>query len=822
MQRAQPIMTHPKGERAASWISADRPYRRWRLIRGWVMLVLAAALATLVSAAVIETQAGVTGYLTGEGHWSRARLETVYHLERYALVGNPRELALARKALEVPLGDRAARLALERRPADEDAAWRGFLQGRNNPDDIPRLIRFYKYFSGVPFFAEAVSTWRRGEPQIFRLQRIADRLEAHWREPGAGPVAPEVLAELDAINAILQPMERDFAENLLRGARKVRTLLLLFSSVLFLAIAGLALLASRSAIRSVRATESRFRAAFQQASVGMAKLDRDGIVLAANEELTSMLLRPAETLTGKPFSEHFVEPVPADGGWMARGQPEERKLHRADGTWFWCRITASAVHVEDGRERVFLILEDVSEAHDLSETLVYQASHDSLTGLINRREIDRRLQLLLAEAHACSARHTLCLLDLDQFKLINDSSSHAAGDEVLRLVAATLPLYLGQDDWIGRLGGDEFAILLHGKPVEQAVPVAQRLNRALADTYLLWEGRHFPLTASLGVVEMNAESPGVHWLLRAADAACYLAKERGSNRVQVYVEDDEQLSRRHDDLAWVGKVRAAIAEDRMRLYAQRIDPLDHQPGRVQYEVLLRMVDATGQLCSPGAFLPAAERYGQAVAIDLHVLALLLRELSRHPWHLEQLDLCHVNVSGQSVVSAEFLAGVQALFDAYPQVASKLCFELTETASIDCLPQARAFIDAVHARGCLVALDDFGSGLSSFAYLKNLSVDILKIDGLFVRDIDSNPLDRAIVGAITDVARSQGKRTIAEWVESEAVKACLQDIGVDAGQGYAIHRPVPLRELLEGSRESAGAGAGGRRRRAEDWTLPVGD
>ena len=809
MQRVKQTTSHAEGRtaaHAASWITGDRRGQQWRFSQGWLMLVLAAALATAVSAGMIEILAGVTGYLTGEGHWSRARLETVYHLERYAAGGDPRELALARKALDVPMGDRAARLALERRPADEAAARRGFLRGRNNPDDIPRLIWFYETFSRVSFFAEAVSIWREAEPRIFRLQGIADQLEAHWRTPGAGPAPPALVRELDAINAVLQPMERRFADTLLRGSMKVRKLLLLISGVLFLAIAGLALRANRSAIRSVRATESRFRAAFQQASVGMAKLDRDGVVLAANEELASLLLRPAETLVGTRFEDHFVDPAPADGEWMTRNQPVERKLQRANGTWFWCRITASAVHIEDGSERIFLILEDVSEAHDLAEMLVYQASHDSLTGLINRREIDRRLQLLLADAHVGRARHTLCLLDLDQFKLINDSSSHAAGDEVLRLVASTLPLYLGQDDWIGRLGGDEFAILLHGKPVEEAVPVAQRLNRVLADTYLLWEGRHFPLTASLGVVEMNAESPGVHWLLRAADAACYLAKEHGSNRVQVYVENDEQLNRRHDDLAWVGKVRAAIAEDRLRLYAQRIDPLDRHPARLQYEVLVRMIDATGQLCMPSAFLPAAERYGQAIPIDLHVLTLVLRELSRQSWHLAQLELCHVNVSGQSVVSAEFLAQVEALLDAHPEIAPKLCFELTETASIDRLSQARAFIEAVHARGCVVALDDFGSGLSSFAYLKNLPVDILKIDGLFVRDIDRNPLDRAIVGAITDVARSQGKRTIAEWVENDAVRACLQDIGVDAGQGYAIHKPEPLRELIEFSRERRASSA----------------
>lgn len=792
--------------RHASLAPVVDPGDQRSLYRGWFMPVLAAALATVVSGAVIEIQAGVTGYLTGEGHWSRARLETVYHLERYAQAGDARELALARKALEVPFGDRAARLALEKSPTDDEAAARGFLQGRNNVEDIPRLIRVYKYFSQVPFFAEAVSVWRGAEPHVFRLERIADRLEAHWRTPGAGTVPADVTRELDVINGTLQVMERQFADTLLRGAEKVRSLLLMVSGLLFLVIAGLTLLASRSAIRSVRATESRFRAAFQQASVGMAKLSKDGVVLAANEELASLLQRSAEALAGTRLEDYFAGDAATDLAWIDEGQPVERQVQRANGTLFWGRITTSAVHIEDGSERIFLILEDVSEAHDLAATLVYQAGHDTLTGLINRREIDRRLQALLEDAHAGQARHTLCLLDLDQFKLINDSASHAAGDEVLGLVATTMPLYLGLDDWIGRLGGDEFAIVFHGKSIEEAVPVAQRLNRALADTYLLWEGRHFPLTASLGLIEVNAESPGVHWLLRAADAACYLAKERGGNCVQAYVEHDEQLVRRHDDLRWVSKVRAAIAEDRLRLYAQRIEPLDREPTGIQYEILVRMLDTAGRLCLPGSFMPAAERYGLAEAIDLHVLGVVLHELSRNQHHLDQLELCHVNVSGQSIGSPDFLARVSQLLAAHPAIAPKLCFELTETASIDRLSQARAFIEAVHAHGCTVALDDFGSGLSSFAYLKNLPVDILKIDGLFVREIDRNPLDHAIVSAITNVARSQGKRTIAEWVESDAVKDCLREIGVDAGQGFSIHSPSPLRDVIKGCQKPLRAGA----------------
>ncbi|NUO75361.1 MAG: EAL domain-containing protein [Lysobacter sp.] len=782
--------------RSLSWYATPGIKQAQRRIwLGFVALVFAAGLATVVSAAVIEIQAGATAYLVGEGHWSRARLETVYHLDRYAARGDPHDLAQARKALEVPMGDRAARLALERSPPDLDTARRGFRAGRNAEADIPRLIWVYRNFSRAPFFADAVAIWRRAEPHIFRLQAIADRLEAHWRQPGAGPAGPELRAELDRISRTLKPMERQFADTLLGGVAQVRVMLLLVSGVLFVVIAALAVLAYYSSLRRIRATESRFRAAFQQASVGMAKLDHEGRVLAANEELAAMLSYSSEYLVGTRFGDHLADGGAAGLSWMDGSTPVERRVRRADGSEFWGRVTPSTVQIDSGDGRIFLIVEDVSEARDLTQILTFQASHDGLTGLINRREIEQRLDGLLTQAHGDGRRHTLCFLDLDQFKLINDTCSHAAGDEVLRLIATTLPGHLRPEDWMGRLGGDEFAVLLHDTPVEAATEFAGRINQVLGDTCLLWEGHHLALTASIGLVEINADSPSVAWLLRAADTACYLAKDGGRNGIQVYVESDSEVAQRQREMHWVDQTRSAIAEDRLQLYAQRIVPLNDAGGGLQYEILVRLRDVSGNLCYPSAFLPAAERYGQASMIDLQVLILTVQALSRHRAHLNRLELCHVNVSGQSAASRDFCRRAEALLEAHPEVARKLCFELTETASIDRLSQARAFIDAVHARGCLVALDDFGSGLSSFAYLKSLPVDILKIDGLFVRDIDRNDLDYAVVRAITEVARSQGKRTVAEWAENEAVLRRLREIGVDAAQGYAIHEPCPLQELI---------------------------
>ena len=479
----------------------------------------------------------------------------------------------------------------------------------------------------------------------------------------------------------------------------------------------------------------------------------------------------------------------------------ERQIIRADGSRVWCRISVSPVSDENGDgdpSRIFLMAEDVTESRRLSESLAYQASHDSLTGLINRREIERLLKGLLAAPDVDQRRHTLCYVDLDQFKLVNDTSSHSAGDQLLMLVASTLPEQLRPGDWIGRLGGDEFAVLLRDVPIERGRVMAQALNKALSETALLWEGRHFTLTSSMGLVEINAETPSVSWLMRAADTACYLAKEGGRNRLHVYVESDIEVARRQDEMRWVNQARAAIAEGRLRLFAQKIVALRGKPeDSLQYEILVRLEDAGGQLWQPGSFLGAVERFGLAQEVDARVVELTLNTLSAFPQHVARLNLCHINVSGQSVASASFRSKIISLLDRCSIPANKLCFELTETSSIGVGGEARAFIDAMRARGCRVALDDFGSGLSSFAYLKTLPVDILKIDGMFVRDVETNPLDMAVVNAVTSVARALGKITVAEWVESEATLERLREAGVDRAQGFVLHRPCPLEELIAG-------------------------
>ncbi len=778
-----------------------RPRVLWQapLIAG-AAVVLITGLATALAFLVIELLAGATAYVTGEGHWSRSHLRAVAALEHYARDGEPADLRAARAALRVPMGDRRARLALEATPPDLEEATSGFLEGLNAEDDIPRMIWFHRHLSSAPYVGEAFAAWKAGDERIVQLVQIADELERYWQEPAAGDSGQRFLSRIESLNRELDPLERHFSSTLLAGSQWLRRTLVLASAIAFAVMAGLSLFVYRWSLRRVRETESRYRAAFQEATVGMAKLRSSGRVVAVNRALGRLLGIDPESLYGLRFR-HFLydQAAAANGAWLKLDQAIECELVRDDGTVFWARLTASALSKARRTDAsVFLIVEDVSESHRLRERLAHQATHDALTGLISRREIERLLEQVVASAQQDSQRHTLCFLDLDEFKLVNDTCSHLAGDHLLRLVASTLVGQLRSDDWVGRLGGDEFAVLLRDTPIDAGLAIAQSLNRSLSATSLLWEGKQFALTSSVGLVEINDQTPGVAWALRAADTACHVAKANGRNHVRLYVESDVEVTHRRVEMDLANDLRAAIAEGRIRLYAQRIVPTQAGADAMGtcYELLVRVIGSDGRVITPGVYLAAAEHFSMATMIDKTVLGMCFDLLGRFLPVLGDVECFHINISGQSAMSTEFREYAAALLAENPETARRLCFELTETSPIDRMQDARTFIEMVHRHGCRIALDDFGSGLSTFAYLKNFPVDIIKIDGLFIRDIVDDPKDQAVVRAVTEVCRSLGKRVIAEWVQSEEALACLRGIGVDGAQGNAIHRPCPLEDVID--------------------------
>lgn len=430
--------------------------------------------------------------------------------------------------------------------------------------------------------------------------------------------------------------------------------------------------------------------------------------------------------------------------------------------------------------------------------LIYQASHDALTGLINRREFEQRLERTLLSALQQGREHALCYMDLDQFKVINDSCGHAAGDELLRQLALLLKGNLRERDTLARLGGDEFALLLENCSIPDALEVADTFRAEVQRFRFKWGDRIFSVGMSVGMVAINADSGTAASLMSAADAACYVAKDRGRNQIHLYESRDSDLVRHRGEMQWVTRIQRALEEHRLRLSWQEIRRADGVVEPVRHvELLLRMIDEDGSEILPMAFIPAAERYSIMPAIDSWVIEETLRLCQRYlESKRERNCLFAVNLSGASLKDPAFRRMLLASLDENPAFGPHLCFEITETAAIGNLSVVNEFIEAMRAFGCSFALDDFGSGLSSFTYLKNLNVDYLKIDGAFVRDIANNAIDRSMVEAIHRIGHQMNLRTVAEYVESDQILALLRQMGVDYVQGNGVHQPEPLENLCD--------------------------
>ncbi|MEW5966021.1 MAG: EAL domain-containing protein [Pseudomonadota bacterium] len=431
--------------------------------------------------------------------------------------------------------------------------------------------------------------------------------------------------------------------------------------------------------------------------------------------------------------------------------------------------------------------------------LTYQASHDVLTGLINRREFEQRLERLLQSALQQEREHVLCYMDLDQFKVINDTCGHAAGDELLRQLALLLRANLRERDTLARLGGDEFALLLENCVVPDALEVVDAFRADVQRFRFKWGDRIFAVGMSVGVVAITRDSGSTASLLSAADSACYLAKDHGRNQIHVYESRDTDLARHRGEMQWMERIQRALEEKRLRLSWQEIRRTDGAvEGERHVELLLRMLDDDGSEILPMAFIPAAERFAIMPALDSWVIEETLRVCMRYlrsgPTHR---CLFAINLSGASLKDPAFRRMLLDHLQGTPDLGPHLCFEITETAAIGNLAVVNEFIGAMRAYGCRFALDDFGSGLSSFGYLRNLDVDYLKIDGAFVRDIAINPIDRYMVEAIHRIGHQMGLKTVGEYVESDAALAVLRQIGVDYVQGNAVHLPAPLEKLCGG-------------------------
>jgi diguanylate cyclase (GGDEF)-like protein/PAS domain S-box-containing protein len=472
-----------------------------------------------------------------------------------------------------------------------------------------------------------------------------------------------------------------------------------------------------------------------------------------------------------------------------------RHLVSREGEEIAVEESAAPIRCQSGEVTgVVLVLHDVRREHEYATRLDYLHTHDALTGLLNRREFEHRMRLLLQSTAAARRQHAMLYVDLDQFKVVNDTCGHAGGDELLRQIGPLLQSCVRAGDAVARLGGDEFGLLLENCAPEGAERIAHKLCRTMYDFHFAFGDRSFWTSASIGVVNLSDASLTFADAMNAADEACTLAKERGRNRVQRFVASDHDLSDRKHQMTWISRIRAALETDQLRLYSQDIRPLSASgsPGP-RAELLLRMLDDTGEVILPMAFIPAAERYGLMTAIDRWVVRAALQEIALIGNRNGDGGLFTINMSGMSIGDDSFLDFVKAQLAEFGLAPGAICFEITETVAIANLEKATRFMQQLKVLGCQFALDDFGAGMSSFGYLHHLPVDFVKIDGSFVKNMMNDLVAQAIVETIHRISHLMGKRTIAESVEDETMLARLHEMGVDYVQGYAINRPQPFQK-----------------------------
>ena len=532
-------------------------------------------------------------------------------------------------------------------------------------------------------------------------------------------------------------------------------------------------------------------------------VDKQGHSTFINPKFTELLGYSEAELSGKRIHD-LIHHTRVDGStypWeqcvlykcLTQGksyQGDHDVVWRKDGTSFPAFFTAEPL-IEDGQVTgAVVVLRDMTEANALSSELENLARHDSLTGLVNRREFENRLARVVESTRNSNAQHALCFLDLDQFKIINDTCGHLAGDELLQQIAGVLKVHVRKRDTIARLGGDEFGLLMEHCDMEEAGRVASGIRDAIADNRFLWEGKPYAVGVCIGVVSITEDTGNMTEALKEADAACYAAKEEGRNRIHIYHEQDAALAVRRGEMRWVVKINRALEENRFHLDYQPIIAIGTvDSDKPMFEFLLRLEDDEGSIILPDTFLRAAERYNLSIQLDQWVLSTVLAWLKSNPQQLESACLFTINLSGPALGDEGFLNFTLAELRKHDVPPEKICFEITETALISNLANANKFIRALKELGCCFAIDDFGSGLSSFGYLKALAVEYLKISGLFVKNIMDDPIDLAMVKSINDIGHVMGKKTIAEFTENKEILAKLRELGVDYAQGDVIGKPV---------------------------------
>ncbi|NND91806.1 MAG: EAL domain-containing protein [Granulosicoccus sp.] len=552
-------------------------------------------------------------------------------------------------------------------------------------------------------------------------------------------------------------------------------------------------------LRRIRANEQRYRHYASAAADFFWELDAKLTFRVVSDGLCTVLGLPREHIIGRSMSQLLDHPsnVNDESHWAAHLQQLHDCQPFRDFEFRWANgndtrvVRYSGIPVfNPAREFVGYrgVGCDVSATVRHAESTAYHANHDALTGLVNRRCFENTVSDALTASRQSRVAHALCFMDLDSFKIVNDTCGHQAGDELLRQLTQLFDSLVRKSDVLARLGGDEFGVLLYKCDVPEALKLANQIRHEVENFQFLWRENRFTIGVSVGLVVVDDRWESIQSLFNAADSACYIAKNEGRNRVVVYREGEGNTSNRKVATHWVEEINSALETDRLKLACQKILPLDKHPDGLRFEMLLRLEMPDGELVAPRAFLPTAERYGLVAALDERAIELTLDWLTANDALLQSIRHVSLNLSAGSFTDPEFAARLIASIRHSRVPASRLCFEITETSAIANLSKASEFMNELAAFGCRFGIDEFGSGLSSFAYLRKLPVDFLKIDGLLVKDILDDQTDFTLVKAISDISKSMGKRTVAAYVESPQLLNAVRDIGIDFGQGFHLGKP----------------------------------
>jgi len=783
------------------------------VIRDLIKFTTPIIIITMTMAAVSGFSLGILSiaraYTTGEGLWTKGQKDAVYFLELYADTGDPSHFRRFKHALAIPLADRAARFALEADPVDMRTARAGLLEGGNHPDDLEGMILLFRYFRWYGHVADAVGHWRATDALLDGLAILGEQIRTAFETEQA---SPERIAryrdELFRLNARLTPLATAFSSSLGMAGRGIARVLIFANLVVPLLLIALAVLRIRRPLLQRQQFEHELLTEKEAAQTTLAALG-EAVVRADAAGRVEYMNAQAERLLGWSSAHavgvrldtimRLVDPKTGDETDLGRSLQGEvrlattlQKLLRPGGSPAIVSVVAAPIMVLDVRSGSVVVLHDRSSEDAYITQLAWQAMHDELTGLPNRRALEEALSVVLSDQKR-RGHHALIFLDLDQFKIVNDTCGHPAGDQLLRQVTMRLKDSLRSSDCLARFGGDEFAALVAVRTPEGAMEIGERLREAVEALQFVWEGNSFRVSASVGLVNLDIPGLGVEEAFKAADIACYMAKEHGRNCVELYHPESFQLQAHLSEMASVQCIQRALLEDRFRFHAQEIRRLraGEGPG-FGVELLLRLEGESGEMVPPSRFIPAAERYGLMPLIDRWVVAHAFEIVARWPGGSEDAAAFFtINLSGATFRESDFIDHVLAQVARTGLDPTRVYFEITETAAINDFSVAHAAIQSLRRHGFRFLLDDFGAGMSSFGYLKMLPVDFLKIDGHFVRDMRNEPTDRAIITAIVHMAAALGKQTVAEQVEDMETLALLQDLGVGWAQGYAIGRPCPV-------------------------------